>query len=59
VSVTVNGQDAGVLYAGIAPGLVEGVNQINVKLPVGISTGTVSVVLRVGTAGSTPFTFGL
>jgi len=35
------------------------VNQINVKLPAGISTGKVGVVLRVGMAGSTPFTFGL
>lgn len=32
-TVTVNNQTAQVLYAGVAPGLVEGANQINIKLP--------------------------
>jgi uncharacterized protein (TIGR03437 family) len=57
VSVTVNNQSANVLYAGIAPGLVQGVNQINVQLPGGIPQGALTVVLTVGTASSTPFSF--
>jgi uncharacterized protein (TIGR03437 family) len=37
VSVAVNGEPATVLYAGIAPGLVQGANQINVQLPADIT----------------------
>ncbi len=55
--VTVNGQTAEVLYAGIAPGLVEGANQINVRIPAAISTGSLSVVLSIGSSSSKPFVF--
>lgn len=57
--VTVNNQTAQVLYAGVAPGLVEGTNQINIKLPANIASGTLNIVLTMGTASSKPFTFGL
>jgi len=50
-SVTVGGQDAVVLYAGNAGGEVAGVSQFNVQLPQGL-TGTVPIVIRVGTAYS-------
>ena len=59
VSVTINDEPAEVLYAGIAPGLVEGTNQINIKLPDDITTGQVIIVLIAGDAPSTPFSFTL
>lgn len=52
VAVTIDGQDAEVLYAGAAPGLVAGVLQVNVRLPGGIHSGAVPVVLRIGQASS-------
>jgi uncharacterized protein (TIGR03437 family) len=55
VSVTVNDQPATVLYAGIAPGLVQGANQINIQLPDKITSGPVAIVLSVGHASSKPF----
>jgi uncharacterized protein (TIGR03437 family) len=56
VSVTVNDQPASVLYAGIAPGLVQGANQINIQLPDGITTsGQLTIVLTAGDASSKPF----
>ncbi len=55
VSVTVNDQTATVLYAGIAPDLVQGVNQINIQLPDGIGSGALSIVLTAGDASSKPF----
>jgi uncharacterized protein (TIGR03437 family) len=56
VSVTVNDQPATVLYAGIAPGLVQGANQINIQLPDGITTsGQLTIVLTAGDASSKPF----
>jgi len=48
VTVTVDGQPADVLYAGDAPGLIQGVMQINVRVPDAASSGAVSVVLKVG-----------
>lgn len=59
VSVTVNNQPATVLYAGIAPNLVQGANQVNIQLPDGITSGTLSIVLTAGAASSTPFNFTL
>jgi uncharacterized protein (TIGR03437 family) len=58
-SVTVNGEPAQVLYAGVAPGLVEGANQINILLPAGLQSGALSVVLTVGLVSSKAFAFGL
>jgi uncharacterized protein (TIGR03437 family) len=55
VSVTVNDQPATVLYAGIAPGLVQGANQINIQLPDGITSGQLTIVLTAGDASSKPF----
>jgi len=46
VSVTVNGQDAPVLYAGAAPGLVDGAMQLNVRLPQG-ATGDLPITVTV------------
>jgi len=52
VTVTIGGQPATVNYAGPAPGLVDGVMQINAVLPSGIASGAVPVVVQVGTASS-------
>jgi uncharacterized protein (TIGR03437 family) len=57
VSVTVNDQLAIVLYAGVAPGLVQGANQINIQLPDGITFGRLTIVLTAGDASSKPFSF--
>jgi uncharacterized protein (TIGR03437 family) len=59
VSVTFNDEPAQVLYAGIAPGLVQGANQINIQLPDGITSGPVTIVLTAGDASSTPFSLTL
>jgi uncharacterized protein (TIGR03437 family) len=59
ISVTVNGDLAQVLYAGIAPGLVQGANQINFKLPADITTGQASIILTAGDGSSKPFNFTL
>ena len=59
VSVTVNDQPATVLYAGIAPGLIQGANQINIQLPDDIATGPLTIVLTAGDASSKPFTLAL
>jgi hypothetical protein len=57
VSVAVNGEPAQVLYAGIAPGLVQGANQINFQLPTDITTGQVSIILTAGDGSSKPLSF--
>jgi uncharacterized protein (TIGR03437 family) len=59
VSVAINGQDAPVLYAGVAPGLPQGANQINVQIPTGISSGPVTIVFRAGDVASKAFNFDL
>ncbi len=56
-SVTVNGAAAKVLYAGLAPSLVEGANQINIQLPSGVQPGPLSIVWTVGGTNSKPFVF--
>jgi uncharacterized protein (TIGR03437 family) len=56
-TVTVNGEPATVLYAGIAPGLPQGANQINVQLPADARTGTITIVWTAGSASSKPFAF--
>ena len=48
VSVQIGGQPANVLYAGGAPGIVQGVMQVNVEIPVGTPAGAVPLVLQVG-----------
>jgi hypothetical protein len=53
VSVQVGGRPAYVLYAGAAPGTIEGVFQINVRIPTLAPTGpNIMVVLQVGDAVS-------
>ena len=59
ISVTVNGEPAQVLYAGIAPGLVQGANQINIQLPDDITFGPLTIVLTAGDADSKPFSMTL
>jgi uncharacterized protein (TIGR03437 family) len=59
VAVTVNGESAQVLYAGIAPGLIQGANQINIKLPDDITAGQVTIVLTAGEGSSKPFSLTL
>lgn len=56
-SVSVNGEPAQVLYAGAAPGLPEGANQINIQLAAGARSGALSFVWTVGLASSKPFLF--
>jgi uncharacterized protein (TIGR03437 family) len=53
VKVTIGGQNGEILYAGAAPGMAA-VMQVNVRVPAGIKTGSVPVVLTVGTASSQP-----
>jgi len=46
-SAAVNGENASVLYAGSAPGLLYGVYQFNVQLPVDLPAGADTMVLNV------------
>jgi uncharacterized protein (TIGR03437 family) len=49
VSVTIGGRDAKVVYAGAAPGLVAGLMQVNVQIPMDVTPGdAVPVQLTVG-----------
>jgi uncharacterized protein (TIGR03437 family) len=48
VSVLVDGQNAEVLYAGSAPGLVAGVLQVNFRVPGLLRTGAVGLLVKVG-----------
>ena len=53
ISVTIASQDAQVLYAGAAPGLVEGVIQVNAVIPATVAAGSqVPVSLRAGSIES-------
>jgi uncharacterized protein (TIGR03437 family) len=53
VSVKIGGQDAEVLYAGAAPGLIAGVLQVNVRIPQNtLSSFSVPIVLSVGATES-------
>lgn len=51
-SATVNGENATVLYAGSAPGLVYGVSQFNVQLPADLRAGAETIILNVGDSSS-------
>jgi uncharacterized protein (TIGR03437 family) len=60
VTCTINGINAQVLYASLAPGF-EGLDQVNVKIPNGLTgAGTVNVVVTVDgqTANAVTLTFG-
>ncbi|MEO8659563.1 MAG: hypothetical protein ABI693_13915 [Bryobacteraceae bacterium] len=51
-SATVNGEEATVLYAGTAPTLVYGVNQVNVRIPADAPSGAIPIVVKVGNSQS-------
>ena len=51
--VAINGAPATVLYAGNAPGLIEGVLQINVKLPLNTVPGQNSISVQIGAVATT------
>jgi uncharacterized protein (TIGR03437 family) len=48
VTALIDNKPAEVLYAGASPGMVEGVIQINVRVPATASTGEIQVVVQVG-----------
>jgi endo-1,4-beta-xylanase len=52
VTATIGGMAATVLYAGSAPGLVNGVLQVNLAIPTGLPPGPQPVAIAVGTAAS-------
>ena len=52
VTATIGGVTANVDYAGPAPGLVNGVIQVNLTVPAGLAPGPQPVVITVGTASS-------
>jgi len=54
VSVRIGGIEAESIYAGAAPNLVAGVFQINARVPEGVASGNVPVVVTVGSASSQP-----
>ncbi len=56
VTVTIGGKTATVNYSGPAPGLVDGVMQINAVLPTDIGSGAIQVIVQVGTASSQTIT---
>jgi uncharacterized protein (TIGR03437 family) len=59
IAVSIGGVDAKVIYAGDAPGLVEGVIQVNVVVPDGVAPGSqVPVVLTAGGAKSQANLYG-
>jgi uncharacterized protein (TIGR03437 family) len=53
-SALVNGENATVVYAGTAPGLLNGVYQFNVQLPADLPPGPATLVLLVGASTSQP-----
>jgi endo-1,4-beta-xylanase len=50
VTATIGGVAAKVVYAGSAPGLVNGVLQVDLQIPAGLASGPQPVVITVGTA---------
>ena len=50
VTATIGGVAANVVYAGPAPGLVNGVLQVDLQIPQGLASGPQPVVVTVGTA---------
>jgi uncharacterized protein (TIGR03437 family) len=52
VQVFIDNQPAEILYAGAAPGLVQGVLQINARIPAGVTEGGVTVTIQIGDAVS-------
>jgi uncharacterized protein (TIGR03437 family) len=52
VSASVGGQPADVIYAGGSPGSVEGLFQINLRIPSGTASGSAMVSLQIGASSS-------
>ena len=52
VTATIGGVAAKVVYAGTAPGLVNGAMQVDLQIPAGLTPGPQPVVITVGTAVS-------
>jgi uncharacterized protein (TIGR03437 family) len=52
VSVQINGQQAEVLYAGVAPGLLTGVLQVNARVPEGVPAGSAPITITIGSTTS-------
>jgi uncharacterized protein (TIGR03437 family) len=56
ISLTVGGKSTEVEFAGGAPGAIAGVNQINVRIPDGLSAGPQTVLIEVAGQASQPVT---
>ena len=54
VSVTIGGVDCNVQYAGQAPGLIPGADQINVQVPTGLTPGDQEIVVTAAGTRSQP-----
>jgi uncharacterized protein (TIGR03437 family) len=54
VSASVGGQPAQVLNAGGGAGMVEGIIQVNLRIPDSVPTGPAEMVLRIGDRTSQP-----
>jgi uncharacterized protein (TIGR03437 family) len=52
VTVTVAGLVCDVMYAGSAPGFIEGALQINVQLPANVPAGSQAVVVTINNVSS-------
>ena len=52
ISATIDGIDSLIQFAGAAPGLPEGVLQVNLFIPAGARVGSVPVVVKIGDATS-------
>jgi uncharacterized protein (TIGR03437 family) len=50
----IGGEAAEVLYAGVAPGFLQGVIQVNLRIPDGMKSGDAAIVLKVGESVSQP-----
>jgi uncharacterized protein (TIGR03437 family) len=48
VQVSVAGQNAEVLYAGAAPGIVNGAFQINLRIPATVASGVQPITVTIG-----------
>ena len=59
VTATVGGLPAVVSYAGGAPGFVAGVMQVNLQIPVGVASGSATVLLTTNNLTSPPVTISI
>jgi virginiamycin B lyase len=53
-TVTIGGERAAVLFYGAAPGMVAGVMQLNVRIPVGLPSGILPLLVSFGDVSSQP-----